>query len=216
MVKTRPGGTDAYVEVDATGKPLIPFAKNSVLSFNLILRNPEFQLFTDATPLAGGGDYQLAYSTQKSAGCYLSVAVRRDFNQLPGNNLQLSFSAKKMLWVYYLVTDRGDANTDYSITAADPLITWKLDNSTDDVSDKLALQYPGKRVLRFSSELLLPCREEGLSGMRLLAAGTSVMENLPSPSWRNFFKAKMAATGEYVDAMFQIVKYLSNTSLTKV
>lgn len=216
VVKTRPGGLDAYIEVDASGKPLIPLAKDSVLTFDLSLRNPEFLLFTDAAPLAGGADYQLTYPEQKSAGRYFGVVVKRDFSHLPGGNLQLSFSAKKMLWVYYVVTDRGGADTDYAIVAADPLISWKFDNRIDDIATKLAQQYPGKRVLRFSSEALLPCREDGLSGIRLLVAGIPIMENLPTPSWRNFFKTRKAAAGGDVDAMFQVVTYLSNTSLTKV
>lgn len=215
VLKPRAGGADLYVEVDTAGKPLIPFAKGVELSFELLLRNPEFALYTDPAPLAEGPDYRLIYPAGR-ARCYLTVAVRRAFNQAAGPNLELAFPAKKLLWVYYVVTDRTGADSDFAIAPADPQLAWKLDNSSDELAAKLAQQYQGARVLRFVSGQLLPCREDGLAGMRLLYAGTQVMQNLPSPSWRNFYRAKMAATGQDVDAMMQIVKYLSNTSLTKV
>jgi len=216
VFKPREGGADAYVEVDAAGKPLIPFVQGIALSFKLLLRNPAFQLYTDPAPLADGLDYQLDYPAHQPADGYLTVAVQRDFNQPAGENIELSFSSKKMLWVYYVVTDRGGPASDFAIASADPQLAWRLDKGSDEVSAKLAQQYQGTRVLRFISDQPMPCREDGLAGMRLLYAGTPVMQNLASPSWRNFYRAKMAATGKDVDAMMQIVKYLSNTSLTKV
>lgn len=214
--KSRLGGINIYVEVDANGKPLIPFTKNDSLNFILSLRNPEFLLFTDETPLHSSNECQVIYPEKRSCESYLGVAIHRDLNQLSGSDYQLSFSAKKMMWVYYLITDRSDADADYAINAADPQVSWRLDSGGDKLHTKLVEQYPGKRVLRFSSNKLLPCSDKGTSGTHLTVAGLSVADNLPNPSWRNFFKTRMAATGDHVDAMFHIVKYLSNTSLTKV
>ncbi|MBL8473314.1 MAG: hypothetical protein KF778_03920 [Rhodocyclaceae bacterium] len=216
LIKPRPAGMDVYVEADGAGKPLIPFPVDSVLRFSLDLRSPDFLLFTDATPLAGGSDYELIYPSVPSGSNYVDIAVRRNFNQAPGNNLQLSFAAKKLLAVYYLVTDRDKPDNAYAIAGAGQQPVWALADNSDAMSASLAGQYPGARVLRFIAQDIFPCSESGLPGIKLMEAGTAVLENLPYPSWRNFFKAKLASTGEFVDAAFQIVKYLSNTSLTKV
>lgn len=215
LFKPREGGADAYVEVDGAGRPLIPFDADTALAFALALRNPAFGLYTDPVPLADGPGYQLAYPAQPAA-AYLTVAARRDFNAPAGENLALQFLPRQLPSVFYLVTDRSGADSDFAIAAPDAGPGWQLAPGSDQVAVRLAQQYPGKRVLRFVSEQPVPCREAGPLGVRLLHAGTPVLGNLASPSWRSLSRVRLADTGQDVDAMVEIVKYLSNTSLTKV
>ena len=87
---------------------------------------------------------------------------------------------------------------------------------TDRISQQLAGQYPGTRGLRFASEEMIPCREAGLQHIQLLFEGNTIIESLPNPSWRNYFQTKVDANGGSVDAIFHVMKYLTNTTLTKV
>jgi hypothetical protein len=55
-----------------------------------------------------------------------------------------------------------------------------------------------------------------LKNIQLSLGGNTVIESLPNPSWRNYFQTEMEANGGNVDAIFEVVKYLTNTTLTKV
>lgn len=217
LLKPKPSGADIFVEVGDSGKPKIAFSQNITLSFELQLKNPEFPLFTDSAPLAVGADYQIAYRQQATDAYFAKIDVRRDFNQVNGNPVEIAFSAKQVLWVFYLVTDQGDSGAGFSIAApASQAISWKQALGQDRISRKLADQYPGTRQLRFTSEQLIPCRESGLQHIQLSFGGNTLIESLPNPSWRNYFHTETAAKEGSVEAIFQVVKYLTNTTLTKV
>lgn len=199
------------------GKPKIAFSQNVTLSFELHLKNPEFPLFTDSAPLMGGDDYQITYRKQATDKFFSRIDIQRDFNQVNGDKAEVAFSAKPIFWVYYLVTDQVDNGAGFSIVSPDSqVITWKQVNGQDRISQKLADQYPSTRQLRFISEQLVPCRESGLQHIQLLIGGNTIIESLPNPSWRNYFQTEMAVNGENADAIFHVVKYLTNTTLTKV
>lgn len=217
IMKKKANGADLYVETGGDKKPKIAFAQNTTLSFELRLKNPEFPLFTDPAPLVDGTNYQITYPGQPKNGFFAKIGVQRDFNKASGNNLEIAFSAKRALWVFYLITNQGGPGADFSIAFPDdPSIIWNQAEGTDRVSQKLADQYPGMRRLRFASGQLLPCRESGLRHIQLLFGGNPLIESLPNPSWRNYFQTETAAGGGSVDAIFQVVKYLTNTTLTKV
>lgn len=217
VVKPKANGVDMYVETGSDGKPKIAFSANATLSFGLYLKNPEFLLFTDSATLPGGTDYQITYPSQKTDNFFAKISVQRDFSQTVGNSVEIVFSAKPVLWVYYLITDQDGPDADFLVAAQNSeAITWKKMDGMDRISQKLAGQYPGMKQLRFTSEQLVPCREAGLQDIRLLLAGSTVIESLPNPSWRNYFQAKMEASGGNVDAIFQVVKYMTNTKLIRV
>lgn len=218
VLKTRASGSDIYVEVGDDGRPRIPFGDGSTISFELRLRNPEFSLFTDPAALAGGEGYEIVYpDPAKQESFFARIDIHRDFNQVDGKISELLFSARSMFWIYYLVTDQTDSGTGFSISARDdPALTWKQAEGTDHFSRRLAGQYPGLRQLRFASEQMLPCREFGLRNVQLFLGGNAIVESLPSPSWRNYLQAEIGEQGARVDAVFHVLKYLTNTTLTKV
>jgi hypothetical protein len=217
ILKPNANGADIYVEMGDDEKPKIAFSQNVTLSFELHLKNPEFPLFTDSALLDGDADYQITYRKQATDNFFSKIDIQRDFNQVTGDKVEIAFSAKPALWVYYLVTDQGDSGTVFSVISPDSqAIAWKQENGQDRISQKLADQYPGTRQLRFISEQLVPCRESGLQHIQLLYGENIIIESLPNPSWRNYFQTEMAANGGSIDAIFQVVKYLTNTTLTKV
>ncbi|SMF97702.1 hypothetical protein SAMN02949497_0272 [Methylomagnum ishizawai] len=215
LFKPRPDGGDIYVETGGDGKPKIAFPPDAALAFALRLDNPGLPWFTDPALPANGGDYRIDPPAGPQAGCYAKLTIRRDFNQVGGSAVVLAFAARPVLWVYYVVTDQAG---EFAIASPDPaLIAWQRADADDDrVAQALAVQYPGAECQRFVSERLVPCRESGLPHIRLQLGGNTVIENLPNPSWRNYFQTGIPASGGTVDAIFQIVKYLSNTTLTKV
>ena len=221
VAKPKSNGTDVYVETGSDGKPKIAFDPNTTLSFELRLKNREFPLFTDLVESAlpsGGGDFQVTTSYPGSGGtaaqAFAKIDIRRDFNQVGGKDIEIGFTAKPVFWVYYLITNQGGAGSDFSVASPDPKRSaWKLAEGTDRISQQLADQYQDMRRLQFASEQMIPCRESGLQDIQLVFGGTTVIESLPNPSWRNYFQ--MEANGESVDAIFQVVKYLTNTTLTK-
>ncbi len=224
LAKPRANGTDVYVETGGDGKPKIAFWQNATLSFELHLKNPEFPLFTDfaqsALP-AGGGDFQITTCYPGPSGmadqAFAKIDIHRNFNQARGGNIEIAFSAKPVCWVYYLITNQGGSSADFSVVRQESqTITWKRVEGTDRISQKLAGQYPGMRQVRFASEQMVPCRESGLPHIQLMFGGNTIIEHLPNPSWRNYFQTEMKANGERIDAIFHVLKYLTNTTLTKV
>jgi len=217
VVKPKANGADIYVETGGDGKPKIPFWQDAMLSFELRLKNPGFPLFTDPAPPSGGAGFQITYPGRTADKYFVKIDIRRDFNQVGGGNVEVAFSAKPVLWVYYVITDQGGANADFSVAGQDSqAITWKRVEGTDRISLKLADHYPDTRRLRFASEQMIPCRESGLQHIQLLFGGNTIIESLPNPSWRNYFQTEREAGGGSVDAIYHVVKYLTNTTLTKV
>jgi len=217
VVKPMAYGADIYVETEEDGKPKIAFGQDATLSFELRLKTPELPLFTDATLPQENSDFQISYRSRLTDGFFAKVDIKRDFNQTDTANVEIGFSAKKIHWVYFLITDQGGLDKDFSIASPpSQKITWKPLDATDRISQKLTGQYPSMRCLPFASEQPIPCRESGLRHVQLLFGGNTIIESLPNPSWRDYFQTEIVAGGGNVDAIFQVVKYLTNTTLTKV
>lgn len=217
VLKPRLGGVDVYIETAGDGKPKITFWPDAAFSFELRLQNADFPLFTDSMPLAGSGGWKIHYPSDTAQHFFARVEIQHDFNQVDGKHFDIAFSAKPVLWVYYLLANPGGSGADFSLAGGDiPGISWKRRDGEDGNTAKLASQYPGARCLRFVSSQAIPCREAGVKGIQLLVGGNAVAGGLPNPSWRNYFQTETEVQGKKADAIFQIVKYLSNTTLTKV
>ena len=202
VVKPKANGIEIYVETDTNHKPKIAFSPKVTLSFELHLKNPEFELFTDPSPLKGESDWQITYA--KPTGRYFGkLDIYRDFNKMEGKSIEFFFSAKKAFWVYYLIANPADGE-EFSpqIQQPDEKISWELSNGSDPIFEHLKVQYHGMTVLRFISKERIPCRESGLRHIRLLLREKAIIDNLPNPSWRNYFQLKNAT------ANFHVVKYL--------
>jgi hypothetical protein len=217
VFKARSTGADVFVETGGDGKPKIAFGKSTALSFELRLENPAFPLFTDSSPLSGGSDFQMTYPGGTADRFFARIDIQRDFNEASGNNIDVGFTAKSVYWFFHIISNLGGPDDDFSITGqTTPATTWKRLDGTDPIFQKLAGQYPGLKLLGFASEQKLPCRESALKNIQLSLGGNTVIESLPNPSWRNYFQTEMEANGGNVDAIFEVVKYLTNTTLTKV
>ncbi len=208
VVKPKANGIEIFVETvtDTDPKPIIKpkiaFSSNVTLSFELHLNNPEFELFTDPGPLKGESDWQITDAKQTKR-YFGKLDINRDFNKVEGKSIEFFFSAKKAFWVYYLIANPAEGE-EFSpqIQQSDEKISWELSNGSDPIFEHLKVQYHGMTVLRFISKERLPCRESGLRHIQLLLKEKAIIDNLPNPSWRNYFQLEDAT------ANFHVVKYL--------
>jgi hypothetical protein len=233
IVKPNMYGLTIYAPVE-NQQPLIRFADGSELFFDFILQNDEFPLYTD-----GGVEYsnptglqlyqagnsikpeQAILNVAKTNEPLFGIAMQRDFNQInamPGSD-EIRFFAKPVLWFYYLVTDPAnseqlaivDASQDASKTI------WQRHTSLegDSIYIQLGKQYPGMAIICFVSSQVLDCRESGSRHLQLKLGDHVVFEQLPSPSYRNYFQIGPKADAKPTDAIYEIVHYFSNTTLIK-
>jgi hypothetical protein len=228
LLKPKVNGIDIFVPVNDNKTPVIEFVKNTRLSFDLRLKNSEFPLFTDLTSIPDNGNFQMLDTAQASDRqfgdkIFATINIQRDFNKIDESsaNIDFEFSAKPVRWVYYLVTNQGANDSDFSVmlNAPDsPGYSWqqKLIAESDQISSVLAREYPKMRRLCFISEQSIPCQESGLKNIQLLLGQNKVFENLPAPPIKNYYRTTIDNTPQQADAIFTIVKSITNTTLTKV
>jgi hypothetical protein len=233
IVKKNAYGLTVYVPVD-NQQPLIPFADGSQLCFDLKVQSDDFALYTDkrlelSNPSglqifqAGGGVNidQGILTTPNTSEPLLNIVMQRDFNQTDAmlGADEIRFFAKPVLWFYYLVTDQSD-NDQFAIAdvGQDNLKTvWqRCDLLKDDsIYVQLTKQYPSMTIVCFVCEQTLDCRESCARHLQLRLGEHTVFEQLPSPSYQNHFHIKTKTASKPTDAIYQIVKYFTNTTLIK-
>jgi hypothetical protein len=226
LVKPKENGIDIYVPVNDNKKPIIQFANDTQLSFELRLKNSEFPLYTDLSQLPSNDNFLRPDPIQDGRfgdNVFATIKIQRDFNKINefSSNIDFEFFAKPVRWLYYLVTNQGINDSDFLITfdaQGSPSYTWKQITiaELDNISTMLAKEYPGMRRLCFVSEQNIPCREQGLKNIQLSLDQNKIFENLPAPPIRNFYRTNIGNTTEQADAIFTIVKSITNTTLTKV
>ena len=232
VIKPNTNKLSVYVPVDEQ-IPLIPFDKNDRLFFDLILQTGEFALYSDqCIELSSPNDLKLyqagklitsnLFDPSNSNGP-LSIAIQRDFNQVnvTPDEVEIRFFAKPLLWLYYVVTDLSK-NDSSLLTIEDAgqetlKTTWRQLSSSgnDSVYAQLTRQYPAKTIVCFVSEKTLDCQESCRKHLQLRLDGHTIFEQLPGPSYRNFFRVVTDEGSKPADAIYEIVKYFTNTTLIK-
>jgi hypothetical protein len=210
---------DVYVELGDNSKPKIPFGAGNLFSFQLYLKNSDFPLYTDFKQLPkSNNDFQITYAAQSADNVFARLDIQRDWTLIDGASIELGFLSKPVNWVYYLISNLSGSNPDFSIVSQNASnLTWKaVENGTDPVSKMLADQYQHMRRLQFVSEQVYQCTEAGLKNIHLMYGGNNLIENLPNPSYRNYFQINRDASMGNGDAIFHIVKYVTSTTFTKV
>jgi len=226
VVKPNNNGVEIYLETDGHGNPAFAFGDTDTLNFELCLRNADFSLFTDFTNLPVGSSTDSSTSLQVtcpgvsdiSAKIFANVAITRDFNQVTGERVEISFKAKPVRWLYYLLTQTEDANTYQIVDGRDaPQFTWALAEGSDPVAVQLAARSPGLQVSRFLSGQTIPCQQLGIPKIQLMrqetqGASTLLIDNLPNPYYTHFLQTDdVEAAGKKVDALYHVLTFLNTT-----
>jgi len=153
----------------------------------------------------------------------LSIAIQGDFNQIKvtPDFVEISFFAKPLLWFYYVVTDLSK-NDSTLLTIEDAgqetlKTTWKQLPSlgNDSIYAQLTQQYPARTIVCFVSGETLDCQESCRKQLQLKQDGHTIFEQLPGPSYRNFFRVVTDKGSKPTDAIYEIVKHFTNTTLIK-
>lgn len=230
-VKPDAYGLTVYVPVE-NEQPLIKFADDCQWSFDLKLKRDDFALYTDSRlELSNPSGLQLhqkglginpeqGVSTAVNADeVLLSMTVQRDFNDikvLPETD-EIRFFAKPVLYVYYVVTNPGNS-TQLSIVDTDQTsakTTWKVHkpSTEDQINAQLIRQYPGMAIVCFACEQTLTCRESGAQHLQLKLDEHIVFDCLPSPRYQH--QTQLQTASKPTDAIYEIVTYLTDTTLIK-
>jgi hypothetical protein len=233
IVKFNAYGLSVYAPFEDQ-QPVIPFAEDSPLVFGFTLKNDGFSLYTDGRiELSNPSGLQLSQkglevnpdqgiSTTPSVHEPLfSIAIQRDFNHikaLPDTD-EIRFFAKPVLWLYYLVTDPGESG-EFAIADAGqdlPKSLWQRREPLpgDGIYSQLVRQYPAMAIICFVCGQPLDCRESSTRHLQLRLGEHTVFERLPNPGYRNYVHFETGAGSKPTDAIYQIVKYLTNNTLIK-
>ncbi len=213
VVKSKINGLDIYSQTDSQGNPFIAFGNQDTLGFELVLRNPDFFLFTDKSNLPNGNnaDTHITFDNPNNPSS-IRLDITRNFNQILNERVSIAFQAKPVQWIYYLLTSKDDSNSYLIEYANDPTqYNWKLANGNDDLFNELANQSPNLNVSRYLSGQMIPCNELGISNIQLKLKGsqTTLIDSLPNPYYRNFLQPDVDAAGNKVDAIYHIMTQLN-------
>lgn len=208
-------------------------------AFQLVLRNPDFPLFTDlsgidqaVTPLYVNERISTREpvslklvsrpsSTRRARSVFADVEIT--YGDSPPDlvsgpdKFQIEFEAKQARWKYYVVTDTASA---LRIAAQDKDAPLSFDDlkgspkASDSIAAALAEQYPIARIQRFMSTSAIPCRQQPRTSLQLFADAALAVSSLPNPSPRNYTPDVESGGAPGEICLFQVVKFLTHLSST--
>jgi len=232
VLKSRPDGISVLTAVDEQLKLFIPLPQEATFTFQLQLQNSDFPLFTDLTQFATKDTFKkIIYPVKASLGSdvFATVDIYNSFQQVSEEPAisEISFAARQSRWTYYFITDLSDEGVVFRIIdtdASDPELfpdshRTELNRNPDPldpVAKMLTEQYPDMRCLRFVSGGLIPCRQVPRKNLQFRLGDSKIFEHLPNPSYRNYSRMNVDVNGnlQQQDTLFQIVKYITDPSLT--
>ncbi len=232
--KSRPDGITILITVDEQGKPFIPIPQETAFTFQLHLQNSDFPLFTDLTQFTTQDTFKkIIYPVKASLGndVFATVNIYNFFQKISEEPAirEISFVTKQSRWTYYFITDLSDGGAVFRIIDTDASNSDLFPDSnqidlnqnpdaSDSVATILSKQYPAMKRLRFVSGGLIPCRQVPRKNLQLRLGDSKIFEHLPNPSYRNCSRMNVDVNGnlQQHDTLFQIVKYITDPSLTKV
>ncbi len=232
VLKSRADGVSVVVPVDEEQSlSFIPLPKYAIFTFQLNLRNPDFALFTDLTTVTAhasgpAATCKLRYPIKagRESPLLIPMAITISLAQFSINPLVLTveFIARQLRWSYYFVTDLNANGREFAIVDADKTSSWIISEQhpdpidPDPVAALLARQYSniaGIKYWRFVSTAPVPCQRRPRH-LQLCLGDSNLIEHLPNPSIRSYTRIDIA--NESQDTFYQVVKYISDSSLTRV
>lgn len=240
VLKSRADGVSVVVPVDNDSIPFIPLPEGATFTFQLTLRNPDFPLFTDPSthpvtiiidpntdPNSTVATCEWRYPAEfkRESALFGLVDIIASVSQLSeGNPLKsiVKFFASELHWSYYFVTDLNANGRKFTIVDADKTSSWAISEqhpdltNPDPVAALLARQYSdiaGVKYWRFVSTAPVPCQQRPRH-LQLCLDGSNLIEHLPNPSIRNY--TSIDTGNKSPDALYQVVKYISDSSLSRV
>jgi len=153
---------------------------------------------------------------EKNTFANIEINLADSLTQVSTNPLKfrISFKPKAVRWKYYVLTN--STNLNFQVVDADkvglPLVfdaAPQPPKPTDIVANGLLNQYPGTTLLSFVSATSILCQQEPKKTIQLKLDGSQVGGALPNPYLRDFSTIDVVTNGQSLDALFQVVKYLT-------
>jgi hypothetical protein len=222
--------------------PFIQFRKELIFAFQLVLRNPDFAMFTDLPEMARSAARLYINEQVNTTGPEPLKLVSRPRPSVPGRasqvfadveirygdsvpdmtsgpaTFQIAFQAKQTRWKYYLVTDT--TTQPFRIVDQDkdaPIVfsnVQDLAQGLDSVAAALAGLYPKMRILRFISTSAIPCRQKTRKSLQLFVDTTQAMTNVPNPSLRSYTTDLEPGSLPGESCLFHVIKFFTYLSPT--
>jgi hypothetical protein len=233
VIKANTYGLTIYVPIE-NQQPLIGFADTTKFVFDFKLKTSDFAQFTDqclqlSNP-AAITLFQKGLNVNPQQGIVttcgvneplLRVAIQRDFNQIMVNPAadEIRFFAKPVFWFYYLLTDQNNSDqfAIVDISQDIPKSTWQRQEPLpgNNISTQLVERFPAMNIVCFVCDQIQDCREFPTRNLQLKQGEDTIFEHLPCPDYRNYLRVPGNGSSKSTDANYEIVKYLTNTTLFK-
>lgn len=231
LARPLPDGVEVVAPVDDASRPVVGFAEDLRLSFDVRVTGADFPHYTDlgawaglARPIyrgrgAAGGALDLGSETltrppDVAAGVEIRGITSEWLAAPPRFTLELQ--ASQALWVFYLLTDRpGDAlpqiedgDPERALAFGRQLLSPESVTAADDpVGHRLLARHPGRRCFRMISSSPIACRRAPLRGLALRLGDELLLRELSNPlmSSRSTVTAEPAAVPR--NSLYRVIEY---------
>lgn len=160
---------------------------------------------------------------------HINNSIKPELNINEATHYSISFTAKSALWEYYFLTNKDNDGLGNQITYSisqnaeqdnnnQPIIFVEKAPPSQDISRRLLNDYPDTKIVYFVSDKPVHCQQLPRKNIQVSIDGERLMDNLPNPSLNNANQRTVSEAGNTViqDTFFQIVKYISSASTTRI
>lgn len=231
VARPRPDGIAVMGPVDGDDRPVIGFADDLALSFDLKLVGADFVHYNDpelwgetlrptyrGSAAAGGpmalGTGPMDHPPDVAAGIEISGIAASWLAQPPRFTLELR--ARAALWVFYLLTSR-QSGAPPQIRDGEPgrelafehvlLAPGEVDPAADPVGHSLLARHPDRRCFRFTSAHSIACRRAPLRQLALYLGDELLIRELSNPAIHNHATLKVEADESPRETLFRVIEY---------
>ena len=226
-----PRPIDLAAPVDDLARPLVAYAADLALDFDVRATGPDFAHYTDTTAWESAA--RPTYRGSDPAGSKLSlqsgttdlapgVAAGIEVSGITAAWLAapprftLELPARAATWVYYALTARpegllpqitdGEPGRAIAFARA-PLTPGEVDPAADPVGHRLLAQHPGRRCFRFVSDRAIACRRAPVRRLALHLGDELLIRELGGPAHDAHAALVLQPDQPPRDCLFRVIEY---------
>lgn len=231
VARPRQGGIEVIGPVDGDARPVVGFAEDLALRFDLKSVGADFVHYNDPAPweetlrptyrgsAGSGGPMSLGtgsmdHPPEVVAGIEIAGIAASWLAQPPRFTLELR--ARAALWVFYLLTSRRSGASP-QIRDGEPgrelafepvlLAPGEVDPASDPVGHSLLARLPDRRCFRFTSANPIACRRAPLHRLALYLGDELLIRELPNPAIHNHSTLKVQPDQSPRETLFRVIEY---------
>lgn len=230
VARPQPDGVEILGPVDDTDQPLVAFADELRVSFDVRVSGDGFAHYTD---LSGWPQHDRAFFRGEgpSGG---PLALNSSFVAPPGviagieivgisaawlaapPRFVLELKAQQTLWAFYLLTARPgdlspqivDGEQERALEFQPEILSFmKTARADDPVGHGLLVRHPDRRCFRMLSRRAIACRSAPLRRLGLQLGGETLIRELPGPSIHDHALVRPAPVSELQSSLFRVIEF---------